>query len=287
MPKQKKLVILYSGGLDSVIMLKLAKEHYPDYEIVLCYYDIGQPYAFKELRELPKGVKIRYVEWLKPITKTEGKQSFGKEGSNSGDIIIPGRNLVLAVLAACQELPDEIWIGALQGEIHAQSTDKNYEFLEKLNPVLEYVLSPFDVKPVVKFPLADKKFGKYEAVQWFFKNNGSVEDYLKSSSCLSGEDGKCGHCVVCFRRWGILYHQTGMTEKYNNHPVFNISENNKKMVAAMLDGVDGKPCHYDEYRRREIIPALRNLVYSYTGVTSPDLVTTQEIRNFLDIQTEV
>ena len=249
-----KIVILYSGGLDSLIMKHYANKNHPDAEVKLVYYDIGQPYNHKERKALPDNVEIRKVDWLMPDQKL-----IGKENSKSGDIIIAGRNMTLASLVASADIPDQIWMGALLGETHEGSTDKNYTFLKKINDTFKYVYSPFSSTPELKFPLADAGFGKYEAVKWAFENGIDKDTLTHSSSCLSGEQGKCGKCVVCFRRWGI-FNQLGFTEEYNIHPMK--VKANLEMLKEMLKFDTTGHSHYDEYRRREIIPA----VYEYYGI---------------------
>lgn len=243
-----KIGILYSGGLDSKIMYEMAKRKFPHAEIVCVWYNIGQGYNYKEQSVLPDFVKIRQVDWLSDDYVPESK-----EGSNSGNIIIPGRNMVLATLMATQELPDEIWMGALLGETHEQSTDKNYTFLEKINDTLSYVLSPFKKNIKVRFPLADSGFGKLEAVQYALSVGVPAKELLTTSSCLSSEKGNCGKCVVCARRWGI-FTQLGLDEKYNVHPT-KVKEN-LEMFITIVDGEITGDCHYDEFRRREIVPTL-------------------------------
>ena len=250
----KKIAILYSGGLDSVLMYKYFKTLYPNSERhgepICIYYNIGQEYNFKELKSIELSnvdVIVKNVDWL-----TSDNELISKEGSLSGNIIIPGRNAVLSTLAACQYDVDEIWLGALQGEIHDKSTDKNYKFIKKWNDLVSYVLQK-DVQ--IRFPFADLGWGKLDLVKHATAHNWITIDQLKNtSSCLSGEPNNCGHCVVCFRRWGI-FTQLGFSEEYNIHPL-NV-ESNLKMALVMIQGEQSGECHYDKYRRDEIIPALK------------------------------
>lgn len=249
------IVILYSGGLDSLIMKKYAEVRHPEDKVDLVWYDIGQEYRDKELDALPEGCEVRTIDWLNDFVLPVAKE-------NTQDIMIPGRNLALATLAACQYLPDEIWMGALLGETHAEATDKNWQFLQLLNDTLAYVLKPFGKMPIVRFPLAEDGFSKLDAVKWFLANGGTETEILHSSSCLTytrhGDPKACGQCIVCLRRWGI-FSQLGIAEEYVKDPVYDMSEQNKKMVCEMLKGEMGQECHYDEHRRREIIPALKAL----------------------------
>jgi len=225
-------------------MKRYAEVVYPEAEVVYVWYDIGQEYNYKERAALPDFVHQLKLDWL-----TSDVELQGKEGSASGNIFIPGRNLVLAVAASCKYLPDQIWMGALLGEMHDDSTDKNWLFTEKASETLSYVLSPFLPKGVeVRFPLADEGFNKFTATKWALGAGVSKEDILESSSCLSGEEGDCGKCIVCFRRWGI-FTQLGLKEEYNTHPLEH--EPHEHVVAEMLFGN-----HYDAHRKQEILPAL-------------------------------
>lgn len=246
----KKVVILYSGGLDSFVMWKLAEKEGYDYKLV--HFDIGQPYNKKELDAINSLVgdiiEIRKVDWI------EKEDDIKNKGNESGNIFIPGRNLTLASLAASIYLPDEIWLGALMGEIHNYATDKNMEFIKRTNETFEYVFSPFERQPKVVFPLVDRKLGKYEEVKWLLDNDIPTEDILKTSSCLSGEEGKCGTCVVCCRRH-YIFKGLGFDEKTNRHPLEN--PENVKMIIKMIDNeINNSNDHYDEYRRKEILPGL-------------------------------
>ena len=252
------IVILFSGGLDSLIMYHVALSQ--GYNPTCVFFDIGQPYAYKEIRALPDFVKVHKVDWLSSSIDLKSKDN------KSGNIYIPGRNLTLSTLAASIYTPDEIWLGALAGETHDKATDKNYKFLDKLNNVLEYVFSPFG-KVVVKFPLADMGFNKFDCVQWGLENGMTVESLHHTSSCLSEEEGNCGHCVVCCRRWGI-FGELGIPEKYNVDPL--TVQSNIDMFIEMLK----ENSYYDMNRKREVLPYLR---LQFPGKTD------EEISNILKI----
>jgi len=237
------ILILYSGGLDSLIMKRYAEVNYPDASVTCVFYNIGQAYAHKEIAALPDYVVQRELPWL------DGAGTASKEGSASGDIYIPGRNMLLATAAACMYLPDEIWMGALQGEMHDNATDKNFAFLARMNDALGYVLSPFKKNVRVRFPLAEAEMNKLRAVEWALAHGVSETTIKASSSCLSGEDGNCGKCVVCLRRWGI-FRQLGIPEEqYNVNPLY--TQELHDLAHAMVEGD-----HYDEDRKSEILPAL-------------------------------
>lgn len=241
------ILILYSGGLDSLIMKRYAEVNYPAAKVTAIWYDIGQPYARKEEAVLPPFVIKHQLPWLESEADLHQKE-------NTQNIMIPGRNLVLAVTAACRYLPNEVWLGALKGETHAEATDKNTEFKSRLSGLLSYVLQPyqgissFHRKMRVRFPLEEEGLNKLTATEWALKNGVPAERITGSSSCLSGEDGNCGQCIVCFRRWGI-FKQLGLSENYNVDPL--TVDSNKAMVQEMMYGN-----HYDDDRKAEILPAL-------------------------------
>ncbi len=240
----KKIVVLHSGGLDSTVMWRLAKEDIRN-EVIAVYFDIGHDYAWKEKAQLPPGAHIHDMTWF----KAEGK---GKAGNAMNNIFIPGRNMMFATIAACKYLPDEIWMGALMGEIHDQATDKNLEYLHRQNDILSYVLSPFGKVKVV-FPFVERQWGKLQVTRWACQN-GMQQEILASSSCMSGEAGNCGRCGVCLRRAGI-FPQLNMEESYNVDP-WTAPENRKLIHDLIVAEINQDDSHYDRFRREEIIPTL-------------------------------
>ena len=240
----KKIVVLHSGGLDSTVMWRLAKEDIRN-EVIAVYFDIGHEYAWKEKERLPSGTLVHDMTWF----KAEGK---GKDGNAMNNIFIPGRNMMFATIAACKYVPDEIWMGALMGEIHDQATDKNLEYLHRQNDILDYVLSPFGKVKVV-FPFIERGWGKLQVTQWGVQN-GMQQEILSSSSCMNGEAGNCGRCGVCLRRAGI-FPQLRMQEHYNVDP-WTAPENRKMIHDLIVAEINQDDSHYDSYRRQEIIPTL-------------------------------
>lgn len=241
-----KCVVLHSGGLDSTVMYRMAKESGRFDEVIPVYFDIGHEYAWKEKQRLPPETQVFDMQWF----QAEGK---GKEGNAMANIFIPGRNMMFATLAACKFVPNEIWLGSLMGEIHAQATDKNLTYRFKQNNLLQYVLSPFGEVQVV-FPFVDKQMGKL-GVTALGISYGMKDEIEKSSSCMSGEAGSCGKCGVCLRRAGI-FAQLGLEEKFNVDPW--TAKENFKMILALLDAAIREDySHYDWYRIEEIVPTLQ------------------------------
>lgn len=242
----KHICILYSGGLDSLIMGRMAHRYVDRVDCV--YFDLGHGYAKHEIQRLPGYVDVRKVEWFKGET-----EFVGKPGSKSGNIIIPGRNMVLATMAAAMYTPEQVWLGALLGENHGQSTDKNEEFRRRMNAATRYVLSPFqqteNVVGRLVYPFIELGWDKLDMLRHAL-NNGwiSEQEAIESRSCLAATEVPCGECVACIRRWGI-FTQLGLAEEYMTDP--RTTKRLAEMESEMLYGT-----HYDGHRRRELLPAL-------------------------------
>jgi len=213
----KKIVILYSSGLDSRILYLKALHEHPNSEIKLLYWDHGHNAAKSEIHRLPSNAHVRKVEWLDKVNGL-----YEKKGDPSGPIYIPGRNLVFAVLTACQELPDEIWLGGLHEENHPGATDKNDEFIRLTEQVVNYVLSPFKDNIKIRIPLAEAKLTKYKATKWALANGASSFALMATISCYQQESSDatkpCGNCKQCMRRY-LIFKDLGFEEKYEEHPI--------------------------------------------------------------------
>jgi len=210
-----KIVILYSGGLDSFLMYKWANVYYPDADIKCIFYTHGHDSEQSELKSLPNFVEVRNIDWLdashQPVSK--------KSDPFAGNIYIPGRNLIFGALAACQELADEIWMGTVVDEDNPQATDKNEKFRHDTSELLSYVLSPFidDVK--IKFPFVDASMTKLDCVLWALKHNVTKEELIHTTSCWHNINGTpCGECKQCLKRM-LVFGITDITESYIVHPL--------------------------------------------------------------------
>lgn len=217
-----KISILYSGGLDSLMMYHYAKVKHPDAEVECVYWDHGHAARQSEMEHLPSFVKVRKVDWLNlPV---DGGYLAKETEPASGAMYIPGRNLVFSVLTACQGLADEVWVGALLEEAHEHASDKNYEFFEKSTAVLSHVLGPWKERVVVRAPFVDEKWSKFDALKWCLENGLAQEDVIDTYSCYNLEGSssfkKCGNCKQCVRRL-LIFHKLGFDELFDlvGHPL--------------------------------------------------------------------
>ncbi len=226
----KKIVILYSSGLDSKIMLHYAKVNHPNAEIKCIYYKHGADSEEGEIKLLPDFVEIRSVDWLgekiKPVAKLEDPFA--------GAIYIPGRNLVFSTLAACQELADEIWMGTLADECNPKGTDKNEEFRKGTSDLLTYVLSPFKEKVVVRFPFVEENWTKADSVKWALENGLAEEEIKSTISCWHFSKTPCGECKQCFKRQ-LVFRLNDLTEICEKDPIE--SEFGRNLISGYLKEV--------------------------------------------------
>jgi len=214
-----RLVILYSGGFDSLAMLRVAKgkqeEHGTWSEIVCLTVGMEHGYAAAESAAIRrqhaagefKGV--RHVNLGLPLHVLHGKElPQGGQGSQ----IIPMRNLMLASVASM--LGGEIWLGALKGEQLGKERDKSEEFRRRLNHVLGYTGEGIGHKAELMFP-----FQNYTKTMLMERvvtrlGCGALADMLeRTSSCyLPDEEGMaCGTCLACVKRTMAVVGATGFS----------------------------------------------------------------------------
>lgn len=226
-----KIVILYSGGLDSFLLYNYAKIEYPDDEVVCLYFRHGADSEESEISRLPNFVQVRTVEWLNETIRPLAK----KDDPFAGNIYIPGRNLVFSVLAATQELPDEIWMGTVWDEDNEKATDKNEKFRNETSSLLSYVLSPFLDSVKIRFPFVENSWTKEHCVAWALRNNISKNEIVNTVSCWHHDGQNCGHCKQCFKR-KLIFLLTGLTEDYKQDPIN--SEYGKGLIKQYLEAKD-------------------------------------------------
>lgn len=218
-----KITILYSGGLDSTILYAYAKVNYPNAAISCVWFHHGHSAAIQEEAVLPSFVKVRRMEWLQ-LSDVVGYTSKSENGQSEASYI-PGRNLVFAVLAACQDVPDEIWMGTLENEVHDYSVDRSAKFMEDTSKLLSYVLSPFKPNVKLRAPLAEAGFDKFKEIEWALQNALTQNDIIATWSCYNLNHNvvnqvPCGDCAQCMRR-KILFGTLGFEEKYIQDPFLN------------------------------------------------------------------
>lgn len=179
-----KIVMLYSGGVDSYTLYHYIKNTYPDAYVKALYYDFGQHYSEWEIKNLPDFVEVRSVPWL------QYDKTVHVNPCDNG--IMWGREQFLTVAAFMQEKPDMICLGVLHDEWgedmspeHQQATQT---FLSGLNP--------YGIECEVSYPFAELGWSKNEVVKWAVENN---VDVTSTRTCMNSED-PCGFCPGCIKR---------------------------------------------------------------------------------------
>lgn len=254
-----KIVILYSGGMDSFILRHYAQAKHPDAEIVCVYYKHGNEAEEHELANLPDFVDVKTIDMV------------DKEQVLLGDTnhIIPGRNMVFLAHAASKYLPDEIWMGSVKGEDLETSTDKNETFCRMMEELLNYVLAPYANPVKIVIPFVRDGLDKSLCLEWALNNGISLEEIMATKSCYSGEYAACGKCRQCFKRWALFGHY-GKSEGYE-YPVYQ-SEVGLMHIRAMLDG--NKPGYTYELidNNKTIFPFVLNHILENAEYYPNDIV---------------
>jgi 7-cyano-7-deazaguanine synthase in queuosine biosynthesis len=205
-----KIVILYSGGLDSFLMYKWAKAYHPDATIKCLFYAHGQASEQAEIKSLPSFVEVRKIDWLNDKIKPVAKAS----DPFADAVYIPGRNLIFSALAASQELAEEIWMGTVWDEDNPEATDKNEPFRARTSSLLSYVLNPFIDSVTIRFPFVENEMTKETAVRWALSNGTPIDDIKATVSCWNQRyDKPCGKCKQCLKRL-LVFGLNGFQEEY-------------------------------------------------------------------------
>ena len=187
-----KEILLYSGGMDSYIAW-----HYLRKPKTL-FANLGHRYRFKEFEAVIKTI---------PKTKIMEMSTIGKYEED--DANIPLRNLYLSMLAV-NEGASKVWMIVQKDEMSIP--DRSHEFFSSSSKLLTF-LAEREVKVSSPFCHMDKT----EMVGWFVKNINDVKGLLSTVGCFSSEEGHCGNCGSCFRRYVALMNN-------NIHPGYELQE---------------------------------------------------------------
>lgn len=152
-PKQKIIIMLYSGGADSAMMLRLAQMSGREPHCVLI--DYGQKhieeleYAKKQLSEA--GVKYKVVD-IKGLDVDSGLTGNLKEGqyNNVNEMHVPARNTIfigIAMSIAESIGADEVWYGPDYSDRENLFPDCYQEYVIRMNQMME-ISGPNPIKLV-------------------------------------------------------------------------------------------------------------------------------------------
>ncbi len=192
----KPVVVLFSGGVDSLAALVWARECYEPENVLAVYCHVGQRYADKEImavEEICGMLRQGYV--------IEKRLFLGDlELPPEQNAIIPYRNTLFILLGALYLPEDKQGTLILQNIVIGESStwDRRVDF----NDAMQYLLDFADPRRVrIKVPHQSKT--KSQIVQ-YLKDKVPEEAILRTVGCYSEGEGNCGACNSCFRSYVAL-----------------------------------------------------------------------------------
>ncbi|MBI3292115.1 MAG: 7-cyano-7-deazaguanine synthase [Elusimicrobia bacterium] len=235
-----RVVVMLSGGLDSYLAYRWAQAQGRD--VLGVWADLGQPYREKEYTAVQAlGVSARVVPC--GILRTEWGNMPTPEKQ-----IIRARNGLLALIGAL--FGQEVWIVALDGEMHPYMLDKNAAFFEASGRYFGQIIG----EPItVATPFADKT--KADLVRWALGQGITPEEMSRSVTCYDPSQKACGRCSACFKRW-MAMELNGVHEAYDSKPWE--SEWAKGYIPKVAEALrSGNHDHYSRKRCEETLAALK------------------------------
>lgn len=202
--KQEKVVVIYSGGMDSFTVLNRALAD--GYQVFAVSFHYGQRHhkelnvaseACKNLGVEHKIVDIRSINQLlagSSLTDDIDVPDAEYATSNMTSTVVPNRNMILLSLAigyAVSIKAEKVYYGAHSGD-HDIYPDCRPEFVEAMNNV--------------------SQIANYEAVSihspYLHQSKADILadgiqmglDYSQTWTCYNGRDKACGRCSACRER---------------------------------------------------------------------------------------
>ena len=206
--KQRKVVVVYSGGLDSTVLLYHATEVFGKKNVEAVSFDYGSKHNKKEL-ECAKwnanNLKIKHTIFdLSEVIGAHFKSALLNSGGdiphghyaaeNMKETVVPLRNGIMLMIAAGyadSHGMDQVWIGAHGGD-HAIYADCRVAFNRALNITIQ---EGTDQRVSIAAPFND--WLKHDIVARGKELNVPFE---KTWSCYEGQDIPCWKCGTCVER---------------------------------------------------------------------------------------
>jgi len=206
-------VLLFSGGLDSLIYWHLLDKP------PCIYVCLGHRY---------EGLELETIASLK-TTCPDLEVNVIKHRLHLGDIeredaYIPLRNLLLVEAASLEPSVNNIYLGALAGE---SSRDKSGRFFRDTKKLLSFLHR----RPVGVFA-PFRHLTKTQLVALYLQR-GYLSELLKKTVSCYRQDGFCGECRSCFRRW-VAMSNNGLIESYRHNPQQFLVGNWKSWFSGLL-----------------------------------------------------
>lgn len=202
---QKKVVVIYSGGMDSYTVLhKAIEEGLTPYALT---FDYGQRHV-KEIdiaRSVCAELNIQHkVIDISAINELIGGSSLTDDAidvalghyqnENMKSTVVPNRNMILLSLAigyAVSIGAEQVYYGAHSGD-HEIYPDCRPVFVEKMNEVA--AVANYESTEIYSPYLNSDKIG-------ILKDGMRMGlDYSKTWTCYNGREKACGQCGSCVER---------------------------------------------------------------------------------------
>ncbi|MAD53972.1 MULTISPECIES: 7-cyano-7-deazaguanine synthase QueC [unclassified Idiomarina] len=200
----QKVVVIYSGGMDSFTVLNKALEQ--GHEVSALSFNYGQ----RHVRELDVAAKVcdelsiphKVVDITAINTLLAGSSLTDDieipeghyEESSMKSTVVPNRNMILLSLAigyAVSEGASAVYYGAHSGD-HAIYPDCRPEFVRQMNVVSQLAnYEPIEV--VAPYLDVDKNAILADGLRMAL-------DYSNTWTCYNGRDKACGKCGACVER---------------------------------------------------------------------------------------
>jgi len=189
--KKNKSVLLFSGGMDSMMYNYLLK---PD---IILYIEHNNQYQHKE----KLSISLLILKGLIDKEKLIIERTFDLGKFERDDVIIPNRNLYFITLAA--HYGEVIYLGSMNGD---RTLDKSIEFYKLSKKLFDYLYQEQHWCEKRTFDIGSpfKKFTKTQLLDKYLNEGGDIGAILTSYSCYEGTDKPCGWCKACFRKWVAL-----------------------------------------------------------------------------------
>ena len=185
------LAIMYSGGLDSLIMYNYAKAQGIYDNITCVHVQFGQQYSQKEHDSIsrigpwyPK-VEVINIDGLMPL--------IARRLTNQ---IIPSRNVLLSVIGSM--IADTVWLGILDGEQLGKEHDKSDQFIRDTQALLSFTNEFFQKRTLVQAPF--RNLSKSDTIAWALAYGIPLDVLYSTTSCYHPTELKCGECLTCVKR---------------------------------------------------------------------------------------
>lgn len=251
MSKEKKIALLYSGGLDSVLTTILHKDT-PNVTLV----HISNLKTETNIREdtyLPAHFRLPAFYPFLSGKEFQEIRVYELDGLERPGGFVPLRNLLFSVMAVMHDY-DEVWLCAVKGE---GSKDKSHTFFREASNLCSFLL---DKPIIIRSPVAG--YTKTELVKHVFVDRNidkSILRYIPSCYYPSATvTGRCGKCQACLRRW-VATTLNNIYEPHDESPFYYA----EKLLQNKKEGLN-------ELRRQPLSrwPGLilnnQELLYAYT-----------------------